>query len=85
MRHHFPATPFIVISGVPAPDNVRADAFFAKGRFRLEELLEKISELLHRGPDRSRAIPLDIACKREYEEDGSGHHNLDKAARDSCR
>lgn len=58
VRRRFPVIPVIVISGefsgMTVPESVLADAFFPKGRYGVEELFAKISELLHELPTRPR-------------------------------
>jgi len=58
VRRRFPMIPVIVISGEfsggSVPGSVLADAFFPKGGFRLEELFEKIIELVHELPTRPK-------------------------------
>jgi CheY-like chemotaxis protein len=58
VRRRFPVIPVIVISGefsgLSVPDSVLADAFFAKGKYKPEELFERISELTQEIPRRPR-------------------------------
>ena len=58
VRRRFPVIPVIVISGefsgLTVPESVLADAFFPKGQYKVEELFEKIAELLHELPTRPR-------------------------------
>lgn len=58
VRRRFPDIPVIVISGefsgLSVPDSVLADAFFAKGEFKPEELFKKIIDLLHELPTRPK-------------------------------
>jgi len=58
VRRRFPVIPIIVISGefsgLAVPESVLADAFFPKGQYRVQELFQKISELLHELPTRPR-------------------------------
>ena len=58
VRRRFPVIPVIVISGefsgLTVPQSVLADAFFPKGQYKVEELFQKISELLHELPTRPR-------------------------------
>lgn len=57
VRRRFPVIPVIVLSGefsgLTVPANVLADAFFPK-QYRMEELFEKIKDLLHDFPSRPR-------------------------------
>lgn len=59
VRRRFPAIPVIVISGefsgIPIPESILADAFFAKGQYHPDQLFRKIAELLHELPPRPRA------------------------------
>ena len=58
VRRRFPTIPVIVISGefsgVSVPETVLADAFFAKGQYRVPELFERIADLVHELPTRPR-------------------------------
>lgn len=58
VRRRFPVIPVIVISGefsgLTVPESVLADAFFPKGQLNVEELFQKIAELLHELPTRPR-------------------------------
>ena len=58
VRRRFPVIPVIVISGeftgLTVPESVLADAFFPKGQYKVEQLFEKIAELLHQLPTRPR-------------------------------
>ncbi len=58
VRRRFPVIPVIVISGefsgLTVPESVLADAFFPKGEYKIEELFQKISALLHELPTRPR-------------------------------
>ena len=66
VRKRFPVIPVIVISsefsGMTIPESVLADAFFAKGRYKLEELFERIAELLQELPTRPRIGKLTKAA-----------------------
>jgi CheY-like chemotaxis protein len=59
VRRRFPAIPVVVVSGefsgLNVPESVLADAFFAKGQYKPNDLLKKIAELLHELPTRPRA------------------------------
>lgn len=58
VRRRFPVISVLVIwrefSGISVPESALADAFFPKGKCRVGELFEKIAELLHQFPTRSR-------------------------------
>ena len=58
VRRRFPVIPVVVISGefsgLTVPESVLADAFFPKGRYKVDELFQKIAELLHELPTRPR-------------------------------
>jgi CheY-like chemotaxis protein len=58
VRKRFPHIPVIAISGefsgVDVPESVLADAFFEKGQYSPEELLQKIIALLEELPTRPR-------------------------------
>ena len=66
VRRRFPTIPVIVISGhfseLTLPESVLADAFFAKGQYRQEELFKKILELLQELPPRPRTGRPDKAA-----------------------
>jgi len=58
VRRRFPAIPVIVISGefsgLSVPESVLADAFFAKGQYKPQELFTRILDLLQELPTRPR-------------------------------
>jgi CheY-like chemotaxis protein len=58
VRRRFPVLPVIVISGefsgVSVPESVLADAFFAKGQYKPENLFARIIDLLREIPPRPR-------------------------------
>ena len=58
VRRRFPTIPVIVISGefsgYSVPESLLADAFFPKGAFKHELLVEKICELVHEVPTRPK-------------------------------
>jgi CheY-like chemotaxis protein len=58
VRRRFPVIPVIVISGefsgLTVPESVLADAFFAKGQYKVDQLFAKIAELLIELPTRPR-------------------------------
>ncbi len=58
VRRRFPIIPVIVISGefsgLSVPESVLADAFFPKGGYSPKQLFEKIIDLLHELPTRSK-------------------------------
>jgi CheY-like chemotaxis protein len=58
VRRRFPTIPVIVISGefsgLTVPESVLADAFFAKGEYRPQQLFQKILDLLDQLPPRPR-------------------------------
>lgn len=58
VRRRFPLIPVVAISGeftgVSVPESVLADAFFSKGGYKPQELIEKIIELLHELPTRPK-------------------------------
>lgn len=58
VRRRFPSIPVIVISGefsgLTIPESVLADAFFCKGKYRPEDLFQKIEEFLCELPARPR-------------------------------
>jgi len=64
VRRRFPHIPVIAISGEYAgesPAGLIADAFFAKGQYRPEELFHKIAELLEQSPVRPQLARPDRA------------------------
>lgn len=58
VRRRFPTIPVIVVSGefsgLTVPESVLADAFFAKGEYKREELFAKIRGFLQNLPSRPR-------------------------------
>lgn len=58
VRRRFPTIPVIVISGefsgVSVPGSVLADAFFAKGEYKIPELFDRICALVHELPTRPK-------------------------------
>lgn len=58
VRRRFPTIPVIVISGefsgISVPESVLADAFFAKGEYKIPELFERICDLVHELPTRPK-------------------------------
>jgi hypothetical protein len=58
VRRRFPIIPVIVISGEfssgSIPESVLADAFFAKGSYKLPELFARICNLVHELPTRPK-------------------------------
>ena len=64
VRRRFPHIPVIAISGEysgDSPEGLIADAFFAKGQYRPEELFHKIAELIEQAPIRPNLSKPDRA------------------------
>jgi len=66
VRRRFPTIPVIVISGefsgASVPESVLADAFFAKGEYKIPELFDRICELVHELPTRPKTGKLNQAA-----------------------
>jgi CheY-like chemotaxis protein len=76
VRKRFPQIPVIVMSAVSTdemPEGVAADAYYHKGGFRLQELLETISDLTRNPPRRPSPPPFNNKPVQAIW-DGDGHY-----------
>jgi CheY-like chemotaxis protein len=80
VRRRFPTIPVIVISGefsgLTIPECVLADAFFAKGQYKNEELFAKIESFLQDLPDAPASRTVRKSCRVGKEPQGHTGRDL---------